>query len=125
MNSAMDVRPTIAPGRCRRITCLAYAVTSRTQEIGIRMALGARRADVMRLFVGRGMTLTLLGVVVGSAAALELTPLIKGLLFGVEPFDPVTLLLTPAVLCTAALAACWIPAHRAARADPKVALRYE
>ena len=104
---------------------MAHTVTARTQEIGIRMALGARREDVMRLFVGRGMTLALLGVVLGSAAALELTPLIKGLLFGVEPFDPVTLLLTPAVLCAAALAACGVPAYRAAGADPKIALRYE
>jgi putative ABC transport system permease protein len=104
---------------------LAYAVTERTQEIGIRMALGAHRSDVTRLFVGGGMKLAVAGIVLGSAAAMWLTPLMKGLLFGVGPLDPLTLTAVPILLLVAALVASFVPARRAARADPKVALRYE
>jgi predicted permease len=104
---------------------MAHTVTERTAEIGIRMALGARTHDVMRLFVTRGMTLALSGVGLGLAAAAGLTPLMKSLLFGVGPLDPLTLTVVPVVLLVASLAASYIPAHRAARADPKVALRQE
>jgi predicted permease len=104
---------------------LAYSVTERTPEIGIRVALGARRADVMRLFVAGGMKLAVTGVSLGSVAALGLTPLMKSLLFGISPLDPLTLMVVPVLLLVAALVACSMPAHRAASADPKVALRYE
>jgi macrolide transport system ATP-binding/permease protein len=104
---------------------MAHTVTERTSEIGIRMALGARTQDVMRLFVTRGMMLALSGVGVGLAAAAGLTPLMKSLLFGVSPLDPLTLSVVPAVLILAALMASYIPAHRAAHADPKIALRQE
>jgi macrolide transport system ATP-binding/permease protein len=104
---------------------LSYTVAERTPEIGIRMALGACRSDVMQLFVGGGMKLALWGVLVGSLAAAAVTPLMKNLLFGVGPLDPLTLVVAPTLLLCVALAACSLPAHRAARADPKVALRYE
>jgi putative ABC transport system permease protein len=104
---------------------LAYTVSERTQEIGIRMALGAHKSDVMRLFVTRGMKLALSGIVLGLAAASGLTRLMQGLLFGVSPLDPLTLTMVPILLMVAALVACYIPAHRAAGADPKIALRYE
>jgi putative ABC transport system permease protein len=104
---------------------MAHTVTERTSEIGIRMALGARTHDVMRLFVTRGMMLALSGVGLGLAAAAGLTPLMKSLLFGVSPLDPLTLSVVPVVLILAALMASYIPAHRAAHADPKIALRQE
>jgi macrolide transport system ATP-binding/permease protein len=104
---------------------LAYTVSERTQEIGVRMALGARKGDVVRLFVGWGAKLTLAGACIGLAAASTLTPLMKSLLFGVSPLDPVTLIAMPVVLCLMAMLACCLPAYRATRADPKVALRYE
>jgi macrolide transport system ATP-binding/permease protein len=104
---------------------LSYTVTERTPEIGIRMALGADKRDVMRLFVTGGMRLALFGVVLGSLAAAGLTPLMKNLLFGVGPLDPVTLVAVPVLLLSVALMACSLPAYRAARADPKIALRYE
>jgi putative ABC transport system permease protein len=94
-------------------------------EIGIRMALGARGREVIRLVVARGMTLAMAGVGVGMVAALGLTPLITSVLFGVSPLDPLTLTMAPVVLAIAAFVACYIPARRAAHADPKVALRYE
>lgn len=104
---------------------MAHTVTERTSEIGIRMALGARTNDVMRLFVTRGMTLALSGVGLGLAAAAGLAPLMKSLLFGVSPLDPLTLTLVPVVLLLAALMASYVPAHRASRSDPKLALRQE
>ena len=104
---------------------LAYTVSERTQEIGVRMALGAQKSDVMRLFVGWGVKLALAGIVVGLAGAAGLTRLMKSLLFGVSPLDPLTLTTMPVLLFAAALLACWIPAYRAAKADPKIALRYE
>jgi predicted permease len=104
---------------------LAYAVTERTPEIGIRVALGARKSDVMRLFVAGGMKLALTGVALGSIAALWLTPLMKSLLFGIGPLDPPTLVVVPMVLLLAALVACSVPAYRAASADPGIALRHE
>jgi ABC-type antimicrobial peptide transport system permease subunit len=104
---------------------IAYAVAERRAEVGLRMALGARKAHVMRLFVAEGMTLALGGILLGSLGALVVTPMMGGLLFGVDPADPLTLLMTPGVLLLAALAACAVPASRAARADPTSALRSE
>jgi predicted permease len=104
---------------------MAYAVSERTQEIGIRMALGAQKRDVMQLFVTWGIRLAVAGIAVGLAGAAGLTRLMKSLLFGVSPLDPLTLTTMPVLLFAAALLACWIPAYRAAKADPKIALRYE
>lgn len=104
---------------------LAYAVTERTPEIGVRMALGGQKADVVHLFVTGGMKLAMSGLMLGSVAALGVTPLMKSLLFGISPLDPVTFMVVPVLLLTMALVACSVPAHRAARVDPKVALRYE
>ncbi len=102
-----------------------YSVTQRTREIGVRLALGAQRRDIVRLVIGRGMGLTLLGVVIGLAASLVLTRLIADWLYGVSPTDAVTLLAVSLLLAGAALLACWIPARRAMKVDPLVALRYE
>jgi predicted permease len=104
---------------------LAYTVSERTQEIGIRVALGAQKRDVMRLFVAWGIRLAIAGIAVGLAGAAGLTRLMKSVLFGVSPLDPLTLTTMPVLLFAAALLACWIPAYRAARADPKIALRQE
>jgi putative ABC transport system permease protein len=104
---------------------LACAVTERTPEIGVRMALGARKADVMRLFVAGGMKLAVAGIIVGAVAAFGVTPLMSSLLFGISPLDPLTFILVSLLLLSTALVACSVPAHRAAGADPKVALRYE
>ncbi len=104
---------------------LAHMVSERTSEIGVRMALGADRNEVVRLFVTRGMKLALAGVALGMAAALGLTHLIKSLLFGVSPLDPLTLTMVPLALLLTALVACYVPARRAATANPKAALRYD
>ena len=104
---------------------LAHLVSERTSEIGLRMALGADKSEVVRLFVTRGMTLALSGVALGLAVASGLTHLIKSLLFGVSPLDPLTLTMVPLVLLLTALVACYVPARRAATADPKAALRYD
>ena len=100
-------------------------MTERTAEIGIRMALGANRHDVVRLFVARGVTLALAGVGRGLAAAAGLTQLMNSVLFGVSPLDPLTFTVVPVALIVAALMASYLPAHRAAQADPNVALRQE
>jgi len=104
---------------------MAYAVNQRTREIGIRMALGATRGEVQRMIVIQGFRLTLLGVVVGLAASLATSRLIATLLINVSPTDVVTFVAVPVVLSIAALAASFLPARRATRIDPMIALRYE
>jgi predicted permease len=104
---------------------LSYSIARRTREIGIRMALGAGQRDILKLVVGHGMLLTLLGVAAGLAAAFALTRLMKTLLFEVSPTDPLTFSLIALLLLAVALLACWIPARRAAKVDPIAALRYE
>ena len=104
---------------------ISYGVSQRTREIGIRMALGAARGDVLSLVVGEGMKLLLLGVGAGAISSLLLTPVLSGLLFGVSPRDPVAFAASAVFLAVVALLACYVPARRASRIDPMVALRYE
>jgi putative ABC transport system permease protein len=104
---------------------MAFSVAQRTREFGIRMALGARRSDVLRMVVWQGLRLTTGGLALGLAGSLGLSRLLSGLLFGVTPTDPATYAVVATLLALVSLAACWIPARRATRVDPAVALRYE
>ena len=104
---------------------LSYAVRRRAQEIGIRVALGAQRSDVLWMVLGHGLRLTMAGLVIGTLGAVGLTRLLTGLLFGVPPTDPLTFTVVAALLCAIALLACYLPARRAMRVDPMIAMRYE
>jgi ABC-type antimicrobial peptide transport system permease subunit len=104
---------------------MAYSVSQRTHEIGIRMALGAEKAHVLRLVVGQGLVLTLIGIAAGSVAALALGRLLASSLYGTTTTDPTTFIAVSALLAAVALLASSIPARRAAKVDPIVALRYE
>jgi len=104
---------------------LAYFVTQHTNEIGVRLALGATPRNILLMIVKRGMGLTLLGISIGLAASFALTRLMTSLLFEVKAVDPLTFLFVPLLLAVAALLACSIPARRAMKVDPLVALRYE
>jgi ABC-type antimicrobial peptide transport system permease subunit len=104
---------------------LSYEVARRTRELGIRMALGAQRRDLMRLVVRHGLTLAFAGAIIGIGASMALTRLMASMLYGVRPGDPVTFVGVSALLVLVAFAACSIPARRAMRIDPMVALREE
>lgn len=104
---------------------VSYITGQRTHEIGVRMALGAQQGDVMKLVLGQGAKMALAGVAIGLGAAFGLTRLMSKMLFNVSPTDPLTLIGVSLILTGVALAACYIPARRAIRTDPIVALRYE
>jgi putative ABC transport system permease protein len=104
---------------------MSYSVVQRTHEIGIRMALGASRPDVLALVVKQGMTLALMGIAAGAMLSLGMTRLIAGMLFGITATDPLTFAGVAALLGTVAFLANYLPARRASNVDPMVALRYE
>jgi putative ABC transport system permease protein len=102
---------------------LAFSVSQRTNELGIRVALGAQRGAILRMILGEGAAMAVVGLVVGGLAAVPLSRLLNGLLFGVEPIDPPTIVLAAALLVGVSLIAAWIPARRATAVDPMTALR--
>ena len=104
---------------------LSFTVAQRTREIGVRVALGAQRLDVFSLVVGKGLKLAVIGSAIGLLGALTVTRLVSRLLYGVSPIDPVTFASMSLLLVALAMLASWIPARRAAKVDPMVALRYE
>jgi predicted permease len=104
---------------------VSYSASQRTNEIGIRMALGAQSADILKMVVSEGLGLVLVGLGIGLAAALGLTRLMSNMLFGIKPYDPVTYTSAVVLLLAVAFVACFIPAHRSTRIDPMIALRYE
>ena len=104
---------------------LAYSVARRIGEFGVRIALGARGVDILKLVIGQGMRLVAIGLVAGLAASFALTRLLSKLLFGVSATDPLTFGVSALILAAVALLACWLPARRATRVDPQVALRSE
>jgi putative ABC transport system permease protein len=104
---------------------IAYSVAQRTHELGIRMALGGRPRDMLRLIVGQGLRLAIFGVGIGLAAAFVLTHFLSSMLFGVSTADPISYLAVVTLLLVVVIVACYVPARRAMRVDPMVALRYE
>ena len=104
---------------------ISYIVSQRTHEIGVRMALGAQRSDVLRLVVRHGILLTAMGLVIGLGMAFGAAQLLSSLLYGIRPTDPATFVGVALLLCAVVLLACYIPARRAISVDPLVALRYE
>ena len=104
---------------------MSYAVAQRTNEIGIRLALGAQTRDVLSLIIGQGLRLVLVGLAIGLLGAFALMRVISGLLFGVTAKDPMTFIIVSVVLAIIALLACYVPARRATRVDPLEALRYQ
>ena len=104
---------------------MSYTTTQRTRELGIRLALGAQASNVLKLVTLQGMKLALLGMALGLLGSFALTRLMKSMLFGVGPTDPVTFVIVPLLLLPVAFVACYIPARRATRVDPLIALRCE
>jgi ABC-type antimicrobial peptide transport system permease subunit len=104
---------------------MAYSVQQRTQEMGIRMALGAQAAHIRNMVIRQGMVLALIGVVIGIAGAFGLTRFLASFLFDVKAWDPLAFIVTPLLLTAVALLAVWVPAQRAVRVDPMAALRFE